>query len=597
MTTNPTPSATVRPLALIQLAGAQVAMGQQHGELLRELGGWQAAMDYYPRMIEGLLRGSGASPVERALPVAGRPLLEAALSRMQRRRPDAYLARSRAFSAALGRNPDHARYLQVMDVFQNVVGTIGRLGLGPFADQAACRMPPACSTLAVWGDASADGRLLHARNFDFPGVGIWDRAPALVFCTPEQGLRYGFFTTRGADTPGITAFNEAGICLTVHTRFHEHVRFDGAAIIDLGHDIARRARCLADAVQIANERAVASTWGLLISSASERDAVLIETTSNSVRITCPRTGEPWLACTNHYLNEDLQKKELDLSPGWKMHTGGRLRFLEATAKAGLARGGLDVGACMAMLGSHGDPDLPGRERAAGGVMGQCTGVQSVVVDPERQAIILAVGACPTGRGPWLRVPWRWSDTPGQRTVSAQELRGGALPGQGEGAVTKLQGAQDRDSTGRYSRGTAGAAWASYMEAGRLEAIGAPPAHIAAAVEEAAGIDPDEPTWRLLQAGFHLRAGEPAAALARLERGLEHEHSPFYRGQMLLWAARAAEASGRRSRAMGLRQELLSTRHACLAEHHRAARAEARRPWRAARLRRVVVHVQLADLGR
>ena len=81
-----------------------------------------------------------------------------------------------------------------------------------------------CSSLAVWGDATVDGELRHARNFDFPGATMWDTAPAVVFCEPTDGLRYGFVTTRGVDAPGITCFNEAGLTLTVHTRFHRDVR-------------------------------------------------------------------------------------------------------------------------------------------------------------------------------------------------------------------------------------------------------------------------------------------------------------------------------------------------------------------------------------
>ena len=56
--------------------------------------------------------------------------------------------------------------------------------------------------MIAWGDATVDGELLFARNFDFPGVGVWDAAPAFVACAPDGGQRYGFFTTRGARHAG-----------------------------------------------------------------------------------------------------------------------------------------------------------------------------------------------------------------------------------------------------------------------------------------------------------------------------------------------------------------------------------------------------------
>ena len=80
--------------------------------------------------------------------------------------------------------------------------------------------------------------MLHARNFDFPGVGLWDSGPVVVFCTPEKGLRYGFITTRGADAVGVSAFNEAGLTLTMHTRFHSEVVLKGTGVLDLGHERA-----------------------------------------------------------------------------------------------------------------------------------------------------------------------------------------------------------------------------------------------------------------------------------------------------------------------------------------------------------------------
>lgn len=576
-----------RPPVLLQLRGDQPTMGAQHGEALCELGGWEAAVNYYPRLVERMLRGSGTDPVERALPSALRPVVELALGRMDGRRPEALRARSQAFMRALGRDPAHARHMQIMDVFQNIIGTLGRWHLGPFAEQIAMRIPPACSTLAVWGQASASGRLLHARNFDFPGVGVWDKAPMVVMCTPESGLRYGFTTTRGADAPGVTAFNEAGICLTVHTRLHHAVSFDGMAIIDLGHEIARRASTLAQALQVARERRIASTWGLLISSAAEQDARVVEVHADGLRVTRPEPAQPWLSCTNHYLHPDMHAGELQLSPGWSMHTGGRLHTLQRAARAAHGSGGLDVDDLKTLLGSHADPDLPGSERAAGGVLGQCTSVQSVVFDLEDDAVHLSVGDTPTGLGPWLRVPLGWADSPGCQLLSVPNPT--APPVQAQQPL-------DASGVGHYRRGAAQVGMRHFVEAGRLEAAGESPEAIQAEVEAAAKADPAEPTWRYLKAGIHLRTGETAAALCEFERALCEERSPFYRGQMLLWASRAAQGCGRAAQAKRYRQELLAMPHPWLARHQRRARLETERPLGARRLRRTTVHVQLADLG-
>ena len=56
------------------------------------------------------------------------PLVGIALGRLERARPAPYLARTQAFYAALGLPDSSARYLGVMDAFQNVVGTVTRWG-------------------------------------------------------------------------------------------------------------------------------------------------------------------------------------------------------------------------------------------------------------------------------------------------------------------------------------------------------------------------------------------------------------------------------------------------------------------------------------
>ena len=382
------------PLAVVHVRGSQAEMGAQHGRLLRQIGGWEATAAYYPRMVGHMLRGSALSAVERHAPTAMKPVLELLTARLEKHRPADLRARTDAFMRAAGQHPRAARHLLSMDVFQNAVGMAGRHRLGPFAEAWQQRAVPACSTLMAWGPATTDGRLLHARNFDFPGVGVWDMAPTVVFCTPDAGQPYAFATSRGADVPGITAWNASGLTVTAHTRLHRDVAFVGAAIVDLCHDIARKATTLAQAEAIVRERPVASTWGLAVSSAAEQRGTVIECHASGVAVTGPDGDAPWRTCTNHYLAQALQPGELAPSPGWPWHTHSRTKRLETAAREAIAGDPLDVASLFAWLGDGRDADVPELERLAGGVLGQSTSVQSVVVDPDREMLHLSVGRCP-----------------------------------------------------------------------------------------------------------------------------------------------------------------------------------------------------------
>ena len=232
-----------RPLWIARIAGTQAELGHHHGALVAAAGGADATIAHYRDLPAQLLGAEVPAALRPAATVAIRAVAELLLARLEAARPPALVERSRAFMAALGRPPGWSRYLAVMDLFQNTVGLAARCAVGQFAAPARvvalAAAQPACSSAVVWGRASADGVLRHARNFDFPGIGVWDAGPSLVLCAPTDGQRYGFLATRGADVPAVTVFNQAGLVFSTHTRFHHAVRFDGAAVIDLVHELAR----------------------------------------------------------------------------------------------------------------------------------------------------------------------------------------------------------------------------------------------------------------------------------------------------------------------------------------------------------------------
>jgi hypothetical protein len=573
----PETARAAQPLLLVHLRGTQAEMGRRHGELLRGLGGYEDVLNYYPRMPEIILCGpSGGGLGARMTAAALKPLVRGALVRLERARPAIYRERTQAFAEGLGHSPELSRFLLVMDVLQNVVGLAGRLGMvGPSRRLALAAAIPACSSLMLWGRASEDGALRHARNFDFPGAGIWEQRPTLVFCTPEQGLRYGFVTTRGADVPGVTAFNEAGLTLSAHTCFHRQVSFSGAGIVDLGHEIVRRAESLADAERIARERPIASSWSLCISSAHERSAVVLEIGAGRVEAHRPGAGEDFLAQTNRYRTAPMQAGQVAPSAAFIASSEGRYRMLRRSALAASGQEGLGVAGLQALLGSHECPDVPGHERPAGGVLGQGMSVKSIVCEPEAQRLHVSVGLCPTGLGPWALVPWSWDEPEGARLAELET--------------------QDRPSASRYASGSGREGYQAYLDAVRIEGQGGEMVELAACLQRAAQLDPQEPTYRLMAGALRLQGGDAAGALQHFRSGLERERAPFARGQLLLWASRAADASGQGAEAQALRDELLALEHPLLGDHHEKARRERRRPFPRSQRRRIRVHASLPEV--
>lgn len=572
------------PLFLAHLAGDQATMGSQHGAMVRAAGGWRPAVTFYPRMPERLL--ADAPPLLR---LGVRPVVAHLVARLERHRDPALRARTRAFMAAVGASPRWSRHYHVMDAFQNVVNLAARHRLGPMAHALppahllAEAAPPACSTLVAWGAATPDGALRHARNFDFPGVGVWDRAPAVVFCTPERGLRYGFVTTRGADVCGITAFNEAGLVITAHTRFHPDVALSGRPVVDLTHDIIRQAPDLDAAERVARAAPSASTWALCVSSAAEHRAMSLEITGRAVRRIDPTPGDAFLAVTNHYLDPELAAGAAHISPGFDRNTRGRHAWLTALGR----RGGLDAAALRAALASHADPDVPGAERASGACVAQLLAVQSVVIEPTARRLHLSVGPAPTGAGPWAVIDWSWSDRPGFRIETFDGPDAPALETAG---------------ASRYHHGPRAVGYGSLVAAAAATGRGEAASVVAAHLADAVAADPDEPTYRLLAGGACLRERRVRDALAHFEVGGAHEPSPFFAGQLHLWASRAAAALGDQAVASAHRDRLYALTSSPTAGHVAPLIAEAQRDAERGRalspraLSRVRLNHHLAELS-
>jgi hypothetical protein len=520
-------SQPVLPLWIARLAGDQETMGRQHGELIGRDGGYERILEYYPQMPEQLLIGTGRTPAQKALRLVVTAAKEAALAALDRDRPADLRARTVAFMTAAGRPAREARFVGVMDLFQNLVGAGARFAIGPFASRARAlelaAAVPACSTVMAWGRTTADGEIRHARNFDFPGIGAWDAAPALVLCAPDRGLRYGFVATRGADVPAVTVFNEAGITVTSHTRFHREVALRGAAIIDIVHEIGRRAESLADAIRIAGERPSASTWGLAVSSAREKKGVCIELHAGLARVVEPTPGASFLTCANRYHHADMLPGEAEASAAWAIHSDARERRLRALVEAG--GDGLRAEDLLAMLADRVDHDAPGVRRHIGGVLAQPCNVHTVVVEPASRSLVMGVGPAPVCDGPFVRVQWDW-DGP----VGSWE------PG-------KLDGAAGLTVTPVDVPGCVRSEAAAHVVAAMREEQSSHDMHAtSAALERAVAAAPDDPSLRLAAAWIHLKRGDAGRALAHVRAGLVRETLPYRRGQLLLWGARAAIAA-------------------------------------------------------
>lgn len=550
------------PPLVMRLKGTQAQMGAQYGEMLAAQGGYQEMLDFYPRMASSLVL-SGLPRVVRKGPM--KPimigLMRLGVDSLMKHRDPEYAERSVAMLRAANTSLEATKHMLVMDVFQNAIGVLGRLGavhvLGnrnpPLSERPLLHAIGACTSAVVFGSKSADGELMHARNFDFPGVGVWDKSPTIVYCTPDKGIPYGYLGARGADVPGITAFNAEGLTVTFHTRFHRDVNFNAGGVIDLGHDIIRKARTIADAIEIVATRRIASTWGIMVTSAKEKNAAVIETTSRKCRVTW--AADDAHAQTNHYLHDDLKEGEIATGDAWSSYTVDRMRLLQKFFRDAGQRGGATLTDMQNLLGTDAEVDAPGEPRMMGSLIGHVMSVKSVVFKLQSGLISMSVGEAPSGWGPYMEHKINWS--------------GDALQ------VVDLKAEKLTSVSAHYTQGKFADAYNHFQRGYIMDFNAAPLDEIRGEIEKAAAIAHEDSSLLFASGALALEANDLNIAFDYFRRAA-NQVSPYRKAQALLWAARTADALDKKSEAKELRRQIHELNHHNLAGIKEKARKDSNR---------------------
>jgi hypothetical protein len=303
-----------------------------------------------------------------------------------------------------------------------------------------------------------------------------------------------------------------------HTRWHLDAAWSGAMIVDLVHEIARKAECLEDAIRIAREMPASSTWGIALGSARERAAVVLEIAGPRVEVVRPEAGASYLVCANRYRTPTLQERQVAASAAWALHSDRRYRRMVQLVETRTAP--LTPATLARMLGNRCDIEAPAQVRRLGGIIAQPTNVHCAVVTPAKLHALVGIDRAPSCEGRWADLRWTWDGPSGGWETE--------LDGTGFAVTVRDDVAPVHDSATRFVHAAARAYEGSHdVPATR------------AALESAIEAAPDDPSLLLAAAWIALEQGDRAAAIAHVEAGVALETEPYRRGQLLLWGLRAA----------------------------------------------------------
>ncbi|GAA4165320.1 acyl-CoA--6-aminopenicillanic acid acyl-transferase [Chryseobacterium ginsenosidimutans] len=158
-----------------------------------------------------------------------------------------------------------------------------------------------CTSLAVWNENTEDGDLLIGRNFDFYVGDDFAKNKLIEFVEPENGIPY-----ISVSWPGmigvVSGMNKEGITVTINAGKSKIPLTAKTPISLVTREILQYATTIDEAIEIAKKRKVFVSESILVGSANDKSAVIIEVSPDNFGVyKVENTSRVF--CTNHFQSD------------------------------------------------------------------------------------------------------------------------------------------------------------------------------------------------------------------------------------------------------------------------------------------------------
>lgn len=158
-----------------------------------------------------------------------------------------------------------------------------------------------CTSFAAWGDKTSDGSLLVARNLDFYAGDEFAENKIIAFVKPDSG--YPFMSvTWGGMIGALSGMNLEGLTVTINSGKSDTPLVAKTPISLLAREILQYAKNIDEAVAIAKNREVFVSENIMIGSANDGRAVIIEVSPKKLGVYEVMNSNQ-LICSNHFQSE------------------------------------------------------------------------------------------------------------------------------------------------------------------------------------------------------------------------------------------------------------------------------------------------------
>jgi predicted choloylglycine hydrolase len=168
-----------------------------------------------------------------------------------------------------------------------------------------------CSSFAAWGEKSEDGNLILGRNFDFYVNDAFAENKIVAFINPKEGNKFMMVTWPGM-IGAVSGMNEEGLTVTINAGKSKIPMIAKTPISILTREILQHATNIEEAIAIAKKREVFVSESIMVGSARDNKAILIEVSPKKMDVyEVPNSDQ--LICSNHFQSDTFKDEEQNQS--------------------------------------------------------------------------------------------------------------------------------------------------------------------------------------------------------------------------------------------------------------------------------------------
>jgi predicted choloylglycine hydrolase len=238
-----------------------------------------------------------------------------------------------------------------------------------------------CSSFAAWGNKSEDGSLILGRNFDFYAGDDFAKDKMVAFIRPDQGYPFMMVTWAGM-IGAVSGMNNEGLTVTINAGKSKIPLVAKTPISLLTREILQYAKNLDEAVAIAKKRKVFVSESIMVGSANDKRAILIEVSPHNFGVyEVPNSNQ--LICTNHFQSDALKENDRNLYQIDNSHSQYRYqKLLEDLNENPKINPDIAAGILRDREGLNGRPIGYGNEKA----LNQLLAHHGVIFKPEQRLV-------------------------------------------------------------------------------------------------------------------------------------------------------------------------------------------------------------------